>query len=107
MTMREQLQSLVDRWNDVANTCHEDGEQWTMSVCADELETILATPDPAVTLCRGWLCKDHTGIYWQGWQPKWNRMLGRFDQDQLMRVPVNDPWPDHPNGGPDCCMEVG
>ena len=107
-TMREQLQALVKDIKFIRN----------MNVMLDrrrilmELESILATPDPAVTVRKGWVCKDRCAVRWSSKQPEW------AVRSELWITPagsisvhvedfLNDPWPDKPDGGPECVIEVG
>jgi len=61
---------------------------------------------------KGWLCKDMYGFWWCNEKPEWAGYGSwhRSDPDSMIeevhRI-ITDPWPDHPNGGPECVMEVG
>lgn len=107
-TMREQLQALVKDIKFIRN----------MNVMLDrrrilmELESILATPDPAVTVRKGWIAKCDFGLTWFPEKPYWDRgtwiCSGRIAfLDGVVEHIITDPWPDKPDGGPECVIEVG
>lgn len=102
-TMREQLQELVDRW-------HTRGIPSILWVLA-ELKRILAAEQPAVTVRAGWVCKDSHGLCFSKARPDWVHygmwVSGTVDQ-RLFNVGwlITDPWPNKPNGGPECILEV-
>lgn len=108
-TIREQLQALV---KDIRFTRN-------LSIMLDrrrilmELESILATPDPAVTVRKGWIAKDITGVFWYREKPEWGGHGSWYPSDPDSYVSeyigdiITDPWPDKPDGGPECVIEVG
>ena len=111
MTMREQLQALVEQFRgrllsaDIADVrCIFD------KFDLQQLESILATPEPAVTVRKGWVCKDKFGLWYYAMKPKWSGYWYGIRQrgltcEKVSKI-ITDPWPDHPNGGPECLMEV-
>lgn len=115
-TIREQLQALVDEYKWLQSA-------WTETLLLDSkkvinnLESILATEPPAVTVRKGWVAKDSAGVAWYAANP-----IPNADGDDFMwelsahgicqlvdetGQCIDDPWPDKPNGGPECVMEVG
>lgn len=106
--MREQLQKLIDKY-----LKREDDGGYSRIVSAqsvaDELESILAAnPEPVQLVKPGWLCKDRNGLVWCDEKPEfsdWWYTQPDSQVEELLDVLI-DPWPDHPNGGPECLMEV-
>ena len=105
-TMREQLQALV---NDIIDEIDELDEIPTVD--ADslliKLNAILATPDPAVTVQPGWYCKDGFGFWRFIAEPTFAGAWIGVRRIRIQDSAITDPWPDKPNGGPECVMEVG
>lgn len=114
MTMREQLQVLVDDWKRRSKFVAD--ENWLygegLSTAADELEAILATPEPAVTVRKGWVCKGRSALKFCQVYPTWYTDDGNWGTDQACDEfyadgIITDPWEEsHPNGGPECIMGV-
>lgn len=108
--MRDKLQALVDHINKVKPDIAVSN-MVAHSVCdlvIEELESILATEPPAVTVRAGWVCKGWIGMHWTSEKPKWSESLGWscFDDALIVDECIIDPWPDKPNGGPECLLEV-
>ena len=102
-TMREQIQELVDRW-------HNRGIPSILWVL-EELKRIIATSPPVVSVKPGWVCKDAAGIWWSEKAPYWTENPDRWNflcghDYQWCIICITDPWPDHPNGGPECILEI-
>jgi hypothetical protein len=120
--MREQLQKLIDVMKQQHSEMLAVGNNLGL-VCAifhnttiHELEAILAAnPEPAVRLRAGWVCKDREGLSWHTEKP-WCGTDHYYDNARHSVWVSNscpnyedcftDPWPDKPNGGPECLMEV-
>lgn len=112
-TIREQLQALVEQFRgrmlsaDIADVrCIFD------KFDLQRLESILATPEPAVTVRKGWIAKDSAGIWWYSDKPFWDTSCEWWNNNgaipKLLQGAITDPWEtSHPNGGPECCVEVG
>ena len=109
--MREQLQKLIDKY-----LKREDDGGYSRIVSAqsvaDELESILAAnPEPVVRLRPGWVAKDSDGLWWLEHKPvwygeSWGAQNCMSATDWCDGESIVDPWPNHPNGGPDCWREV-
>lgn len=104
-TIREQLQALVDEMDQ--NGIPSEG--WVML----RLESILATEPPAVTVRKGWYAKDANGLAWFKEEPKYAGYGSWYpcdpDSNYINDIDgvIIDPWEEsHPNGGPECVMEV-
>lgn len=110
-TIREQLQALVDELR-LRLLDAELSDRRCVFEIPDllRLKAILATPEPAVTVRKGWVCKDNSGIWWYSDKPFWDVGCEWWDNNgtmhQLLNGAITDPWPDHPNGGPECVMQV-
>lgn len=115
-TMREQLRRLIDEELQFINAIPDCDdfvdEKSAREFFVRKLESILATPDPAVTVRKGWVAKCGFGLTWFPERPYWdiNTWIcsGRIAfLDGVVEHIITDPWPDKPNGGPECVMEVG
>lgn len=105
--MRDKLQSLVeDLTYEKTMSRYSD----TVDVCTQllrRLNDIIATEQPAATVKAGWLFKDRHGFWWDACKPElfadgvWAR-----SEDAWVAGFIIDPWPDQPDGGPDCLLEV-
>lgn len=117
-TIREQLQALVDELR-LRLLDAELSDRRCVFEIPDllRLKAILATEPPAVTVRKGWLAKDSAGVAWYAARPNptadgddftWELSAHGICQlcDETGEC-ITDPWPDHPNGGPECIMEVG
>lgn len=116
-TVREQLQALAKKWRDKADQYSTPVEVALCLSVSLDIESILATEPPAVTVRAGWITKDWTGVCWWDNKPHWwadspevrkhfwihGSLHGRTVNCTFL---FTDPWPDKPNGGPECCMEV-
>lgn len=111
-TIREQLQALVDEYKWLQSA-------WTETLLLDSknvinnLESILATEPPAVTVRKGWYAKDANGLAWFKEEPKYAGYGSWYpcdpDSNYINDIDgvIIDPWEEsHPNGGPECVMEV-
>ena len=67
-----------------------------------------------VKLNPGWICKDNNSLWWTDQKPPFNTYFDPGEVSQwesrghwrVMRNCIVDPWPDKPNGGPECILEV-
>lgn len=108
--MRDKLAKLI---NDIIDGMDELAEVPVIDAesLLKKLESILATEPPAVTVRAGWVCKDNEGLLWFNDKPVWSSYCGwggtsRTPLHYADAECITDPWPDKPNGGPECCMEV-
>lgn len=114
--MRDKLQALVEQMkSEHAEMLSVGGA--TALVCAvfhntviHKLESILATEPPAVKVRAGWYAKDFGGFWYFAEKPVfmngWWVVNYSVAYDRVNRI-VNDPWSQsHPNGGPECLLEV-
>ena len=106
--MREQLQALLVELND--NIAYGDtvGIGWVKSRIG---RILAANPEPVVRLRPGWVAKDGDGLWWLEHKPvwygeSWGAQNCMSATDWCDGESIVDPWPDHPNGGPECWREV-
>lgn len=72
--------------------------------------------DRYMTMKAGWVCKDSLGLWWSDTNPSWREAqpfdcvdglwYSQTNFTYMTSVIFNDPWPDHPNGGPECILEI-
>ncbi len=102
-TIREQLQELVDRYDRAPLTASAG---WVIG----KLEAILAVSQPSPSVKPGWVCKDNKlGIFWSDMKPIWDDTKRTWLHPRrciFLYQAITDPWPNKPNGGPECLMEV-
>jgi hypothetical protein len=110
--MREQLQKLIESLNERYSPSVPAENGLLVLTAIEELNAILAAnPEPAVRLRAGWVYKDAAGVWWSEKVPYWVKSEECWDTlsgtaYQWIDVVITDPWPDKPNGGPECVMEV-
>ena len=112
--MREQLQKLIESLNERYSPSVPAENGLLVLTAIEELNAILAAnPEPAVRLRAGWIVKDGDGLTWLECTPVWYGLAEAWGGQQTMSSSewsdatcVIDPWPDKPNGGPECLMEV-
>lgn len=112
--MREQLQKLIHMLKLSHSAAFTPEYREGLQLAIDEIEAILAAnPEPVVRLRPGWLCKDYCGTHWFENKPTWHGDWNYTDDMSewaLMASDIGDglidPWPNHPNGGPECLMQV-
>lgn len=110
--MREQLQALVDEMTDEIQMSERRPLIDSVSL-RGKLRAILAASPQSVSVKPGWVCKDHGGcLTWFSAKPEWYPEHREWatpepnGEDWTEAGCVTDPWPDKPNGGPECIMEV-
>lgn len=57
----------------------------------------------------GWISKGRDGLYWFSAKPCWNYLYCEWEQDDGQTFGafcIVDPWPDKPDGGPECILEI-
>ena len=67
-----------------------------------------------VKLKPGWICKDQNSLWWTDLKPSFinnfdseiNAWEGRGCWCAMRNNCIVDPWPDKPDGGPECILEV-
>lgn len=117
--MREQLQKLIDDEllfiNAIPDCDDFIDEKSAREFFVRKLEAILAASLPSVQVKPGWVCKDSQGMCWFASEPvyvesrlQWELMDSLWDDSTTLECErmVTDPWPDKPNGGPECLLEV-
>lgn len=115
--MIDQLRKLIDEELQFINAI-PDCDDFTDEKSAREffvrkVESIIAS-QPAVSVKAGWYAKDFLGVHWFERKPTWFgewdyeiEMRGKFASAEDIGGGITDPWEtSHPNGGPECIMEV-
>lgn len=110
--MKDKLQALVDELNHYCQYGDTVGISWVKTRVLNLMDR-LATEPPAVTVRKGWVCKDGDGsLNWFAAKPEWYPSHKEWatpeptGDDWTEASCITDPWPDKPNGGPECLLEV-
>lgn len=114
--MKQQIRKVLDDELQLIKAipdCDEfEWERTARTAFVHKLEAIIAALPTAATLKPGWLAKDRFGLWYYSkkpsWSGYWSGMRERGLNYEQVSAILTDPWSEsHPNGGPECLLEVG